>query len=51
KKGYDARLLGEFKNLHAVSFGSFAFDGDARSLLSKVQAKENKAAWLLAKQF
>jgi hypothetical protein len=51
KKGYDARLLGEFKNLHAVSFGSFASDGDARLLLSKVQAKENKAAWLLDKQF
>lgn len=50
-KGYDARLLGEFKNLHAVSFGSFASDQDARNLLSKVQKSENKAAWLLAKQF
>lgn len=50
-KGYDARLLGEFKNLHAVSFGSFASDSDARSLLSIVKVKENQAAWLLAKQF
>ena len=50
-KGYDARLLGEFKNLHAVSFGSFAADSDARDLLAKVKSNENKAAWLLAKQF
>lgn len=50
-KGYDARLLGEFKNLHAVSFGSFVSDDDAKTLLSKVKAEENQAAWLLAKQF
>ena len=50
-KGYEARLLGQFKNLHAVSFGSFANDGDARALLSKVKSAENKSAWLLAKQF
>ena len=50
-KGYDARLLGEFKELHAVSFGSFATVGDARELLARVKAEENKSAWLLAKQF
>ena len=50
-KGYDALLLGQFKNLHAVSFGSFVSDSDARALLSKVKSNENKAAWLLAKQF
>lgn len=51
KKGYNARLLGEFKNLHAVSFGSFALDEDARELLAKVKDQELKAAWLLAKEF
>ena len=51
RKGYDARLLGKFKNLHAVSFGSFTSNNDARTLLSKVKSEENKAAWLLAKQF
>ena len=50
-KGYDARLLGEFKNLHAVSFGSFATDKDARELLATVKSEENESAWLLAKQF
>ena len=50
-KGYDARLLGEFKNLHAVSFGSFVADADARQLLAKVKEEELKAAWLLAKEF
>tara|TARA_B110000046_G_scaffold40521_1_gene44862 strand:- start:7497 stop:8561 length:1065 start_codon:yes stop_codon:yes gene_type:complete len=50
-KGYDARLLGKFKNYHAVSFGSFVSDSDARALLSKIKSNENKAAWLLAKQF
>lgn len=50
-KGYDARLLGEFKNLHAVSFGSFSTDKDARELLAKVKSEENKSAWFLAKQF
>ncbi len=51
RKGYDARLLGKFKNLHAVSFGSFSSNNTARMLLSKVKSEENKAAWLLAKQF
>jgi cell division septation protein DedD len=51
RKGYDARLLGEFKNLHAVSYGSFVVDADARQLLAKVKEEELKAAWLLAKEF
>ena len=50
-KGYDARLLGEFKNLHAVSFGSFASDAEARNLLTTVKETENSAAWLLVKPF
>lgn len=50
-KGYQARLLGKFKNLHAVSFGSFANDDEARKLLSSVRETENSAAWLLVKPF
>jgi hypothetical protein len=49
--GYDARLLGEYKNLFAVSFGSFAADSEARQLLTKVKKEENSAAWLLVKEF
>ena len=51
KNGYDARLLGKYKSLHAVSFGSFATREDAIKLLSEVKSTENPAAWLLVKPF
>lgn len=50
-RGFDARLLGTYKNLHAVSFGSFEGQKEARKLLSKVKKTENSAAWLLVKPF
>ncbi len=49
--GYDARLLGEYKNLHAVSYGSFARKEDALELLNQVKAEHNSSAWLLEKSF
>lgn len=49
--GYSSRLLGEYKNLHAVSYGSFARREDAVALLKRVKADHNSAAWLLEKSF
>ena len=49
--GYDARLLGTYKKLYAVSFGSFARKEEAKELLETVQSSENAAAWLLVKPF
>lgn len=51
QKGFDARLLGEYKNLYAVSFGSFASKQAAVDLLKEVKSSENKAAWLLNQSF
>lgn len=51
KEGYDARLLGTYKNLYAVSFGSFARRKEATDLLEAVKSSENSAAWLLIKPF
>ncbi|MBL4709475.1 MAG: SPOR domain-containing protein [Flavobacteriales bacterium] len=50
-EGYDARLLGTYKKLHAVSFGSFARIEDAKALLESVKSSDNSAAWLLVKPF
>jgi hypothetical protein len=50
-QGFEARLLGKYKNLYAVSFGSFARKEDARTLLSTVKTQENSSAWLLVKPF
>lgn len=49
--GYQARILGEYKNLHAVSYGSFARREDALALLKSVKADHNSSAWLLEKSF
>lgn len=51
EKGFEARLLGEYKNLHAVSYASFATRKEALELLAEVKANENNAAWLLVKPF
>lgn len=50
-QGYSAKLLGDYKNLHPVSYGSFATKEEAISFLSKIKAEENKAAWLLVKSY
>lgn len=50
-QGFDARLLGTYKELHAVSFGSFATRDEALSLLEKVRNYNNPDAWLLVKPF
>jgi nucleoid DNA-binding protein len=50
-QGFDARLLGTYKELHAVSFGSFATREEALSLLEKVRNYNNPDAWLLVKPF
>lgn len=49
--GFDASLLGEYKKLHAVSYGSFTNRSDAIDLLRKVQNTHNSSAWLLKKSF
>ena len=49
--GYSARLLGQYKDLHAVSYGSFARKEDALELLKDVKAQHNSSAWLLEKSF
>lgn len=51
KEGYQARLLGNYKNLHAVSYSSFATREEAVELLSKVRNYDNPDAWLLVKPF
>lgn len=51
QKGYDARLLGQYKNLHAVSYSSFASREEAVQLLADVRNGENPNAWLLVKPF
>jgi hypothetical protein len=51
EKGYDARLLGQYKNLHAVSYSSFASREEAVQLLDDVRNSDNPNAWLLVKPF
>lgn len=50
-QGYQARLLGEYKSLHAVSYASFAHREDAIRLLEKVRNHHNEDAWLLVREF
>jgi len=50
-QGFKALLLGNYKNLHAVSFGSFATREEAINLLAQVRNGENPNAWLLVKPF
>ncbi len=50
-EGYEARLLGDYKNLHAVSYQSFATREEAVQLLEKVKNYHNPHAWLLVKEF
>ncbi len=49
KKGYDARLIGTFKNLYTVSYQSYATREEAVQLLGEVKNSGNPAAWLLEK--
>jgi cell division septation protein DedD len=49
--GYPSQLLGSYKNLHAVSYGSFASREEAVSLLKEVKENHNASAWLLEKSF
>ncbi|MEQ8910487.1 MAG: SPOR domain-containing protein [Vicingaceae bacterium] len=50
-QGYQARLLGTYKNLHAVSYASYATREEAIRLLAKVRNHHNPDAWLLVKEF
>lgn len=50
-EGYDSRLLGTYKSLHAVSYQSFATREEAVALLEKVRNYHNPGAWLLVKEF
>jgi len=49
--GYSSKILGEYKNLHAVSYGSFANREDAVRMLRKVQKEHNSSAWILEQEF
>ena len=51
QEGYQARLLGRYKNLHAVSYSSFSTREEAIELLAKVRNYDNPDAWLLVKPF
>jgi len=51
KKGFASRLLGRHKNLHAVSYASFASREEAEKMLATVRNSENSAAWILVKPF
>lgn len=51
KLGYSSQILGRYKNLHAVSYGSFANREDALRMLRKVRKEHNSSAWVLEKQF
>lgn len=50
-KGYSARMLGDYKNLHPVSYGSFSSKEEAVAFLARIKEKENSAAWLLVKSY
>lgn len=49
--GYDSRLLGQYKSLHAVSYQSFATREQAVKFLAQVKNDHNPNAWLLIKTF
>jgi hypothetical protein len=49
KKGFEARMVGTFKNLYTVSYSSFATREEAVAMLDEVKNTENTAAWLLEK--
>lgn len=51
QKGYNAQLLGKYKDLHAVSYSSFASREEAVKLLADIRNGENPNAWLLVKPF
>lgn len=48
-KGYDAKMIGTYHELHTVSYSSFATRKEALAFLSKVKESENPKAWLLVK--
>lgn len=50
-QGFQARLLGSYKSLHAVSYASFTSRDEAIKLLAKVRNHHNPNAWLLEKEF
>ncbi len=51
KKGFKSRLLGKYKNYHAVSYGSFYTRNEAEELLSTVKNSDNSDAWILNKPY
>lgn len=51
KKGFQSRLLGKYKNYHAVSYGSFYTRNEAEELLSTVKNSDNSDAWILNKPY
>lgn len=51
KLGFYSSLLGEYKNLHAVAYQSFATREEAIDLLSEVRNSDNPDAWLLVRPF
>ncbi|MEQ8624920.1 MAG: SPOR domain-containing protein [Vicingaceae bacterium] len=49
--GFNARLIGTYNSLHAVSMGSFSTREEATALLSDVRNNQYPSAWLLVKQY
>ena len=48
-KGFDAKMVGEYHDLHAVSYSSFATKEEALEMLSQIKSGENPHAWLLVR--
>ncbi len=49
KKGFQAEIVGQYKNLYVVSYQSFNSRDAAYALLDKIRNSDNTSAWLLEK--
>jgi len=49
--GFNSQILGRYKDLHAVSYGSFTSREEASEMLRRVRDEHNSAAWILERAF
>ena len=47
QKGYPAKRIDQYKELHAVAYQGFESEAAARAFLKQVKSKDNASAWLL----
>lgn len=50
RKGYPAKEIDQYTQLHAVAYKGFESESDAREFLAKVKQDENSSAWLLRRK-